>query len=190
MGSVAVIGRQVVYNPAPAYLQTELNIFICFGCVIGSTVNDFTNFKYIDLPEHFIAGFMGCTFGFILSEIMQGKKRQIKPAVQALFGLAFGVALMVGWEYYEFTMDRLYGFNMQHSFLTNDGLIDTMVDLIFGSAGALTAMFVEAFRKTGVWGKDKNRKRIAYKKLKEESRQEKELLYQNKLIEFAKLKKK
>ena len=53
--------------------------------------------------------------------------------------------MLVGWEFYEFTMDRLYGFVMQHGQEPNGlGLTDTMVDLILGSAGAVAAMLREA----------------------------------------------
>lgn len=169
----------------PAYLQTELNIFICFGCVIGTSVNNFTDFQYIDLPEHLFAGFLSATFGFILSDMMQGEKKKIKPAVQGLFALGFGIAMMVGWEFYEFTMDRLYGFNMQHAQIpTKDGLVDTMIDLILGSIGALGAMFFESFRRTGRFGPDKEKKREIYLNSKKEAKEEKEKLYQDKMRRF------
>lgn len=179
-------GGKSFITRVPAYLQTELNIFITFGCVVGTSVNNYTDFEGIDIPEHILAGFLATTFGFILCDMMQGEKRKIKPAVQGLFSLGFGIALMVGWEFYEFTMDRLYGFNMQHSvFLTNDALVDTMVDLILGSFGALVAMFIEAFRRTGRYGSNKKAKRAAYLRSKEEAKLEKERLYEEKMKRFA-----
>ena len=68
---------------------------------------------------------------------------------------AADVVVLVGWEFYEFTMDRLYGMDLQHA-LPNatDGALDTMIDLILGSAGALIAMFVEAFRRVGLFGEE------------------------------------
>lgn len=178
-------GGKSFITRVPSYLQTELNIFICFGCVVGTTVNNYTSLQGIDIPEHIFAGFLGCTFGFILCDVMQGEKRKIKPAVQALFGLGFGVALMVGWEFYEFTMDRLYGFDMQHSAVfAKDGLADTMIDLILGSAGSLAAMFVEVFRRTGRYGKNSTEKRKAYLRMKAETQAEKEALYEEKQKRF------
>ena len=53
-------------------------------------------------------------------------------------------------------MDRLYGLNLQNSaYNSESGLIDTMVDLILGSAGALTGMFVTALTKNKVRCKKK-----------------------------------
>ena len=71
-----------------------------------------------------------------------------------MFCLAFSVMLLTGWEFYEFTMDRLYGLNLQRSgFNTEAGLIDTMIDLIIGAAGSLTGMFITAFSKAGFFKK-------------------------------------
>ena len=82
----------------------------------------------------------------------------------SLFALAFSVTITIGWEYYEFTMDRLYGLNLQQSaFNSESGLIDTMVDLILGSAGALTGMFVTAFSRNHVFEKRKEKKRLKSK---------------------------
>lgn len=169
-----ILGGKSFITKMPSYLQTELNIFACFGCVVGSTLNNFTEFDLIDIPEHTYAGFLACSFGFVLCDIMQGERHKIKPSVQALFGMAVGVAMMVGWEFYEFTMDRLYGYDLQHA-LPNatDGALDTMVDLILGSAGAFIAMFVEAFRRVGLFGKDKEAKRAAYKAAREEAKRDK-----------------
>lgn len=179
-------GGKSFITRVPAYLQTELNVFAAFGCVVGTSINNYTDFEGIDIPEHFFAGFLACTFGFILCDMMQGEKRKIKPAVQGLFAFSFGVAMMVGWEIYEFTMDRLYGFNMQHSVIfTKDGLVDTMVDLILGSAGSLLAMFLEAFRRTGRYGSNKKAKREEYLRSKAEAKLEKERLYEEKMKRFS-----
>ena len=180
-----LFGGKSFITRVPAYLQTELNIFTCFGCVVGSTVNNFTSFSYIDLPEHAFAGFLACSFGFVLSDIIQGDRHKIKPGTQALFSIAFGVTLMVGWEFYEFTMDRLYGFNLQHSLpYAADGLIDTMIDLIFGAAGSLAAMFIEAFRRTGIIGRNKEEARKVYLEQRAEAKRDKEQRYSARVKEL------
>lgn len=162
----------------PYRFQTMLNVFICLACVIGTTLNSRTDFTGIDIPEHIFAGYLASTGAFCLSEIMQGKKAPIKISVQALFSLGFAVAVLVGWEYYEFTMDRLYGFVMQHGQKPySEGLTDTMVDLMLGSGGALAAMFIESFRKVGLIGKNKKETRKAFLKEREEYKAYKAKLY-------------
>ena len=160
-----LFGGRSFITKNPAYMQTMLNCFICFGCVVGTTLNTRTDFTGIDLPEHMFAGYLACTGAYVLSEIMQGEKQPIKISVQAIFSLCSAVAVLVGWEFYEFTMDRLYGFTMQHAHISYSyGLTDTMIDLIVGTVGALIAMFIEAFRRVGIiGGKGRHEKRAKYK---------------------------
>ncbi|MBQ7548134.1 MAG: hypothetical protein IJT03_00350 [Clostridia bacterium] len=157
-----LLGGKTFITLVPYRIQTMLNVFICFGVVVGTTVNKFTSFEYIDIPEHFMAGFIATSGSYDLAVIIQGKQpkdKRISPALAAMFSLAFGVMLMVGWEFYEFTMDRLYGLNLQCShFNSENGLIDTMTDMILGSAGCVVGMFVTAFGKNSVQNKDKRGK--------------------------------
>ncbi len=157
-----LFGGKSFITYVPYYIFTFLNCFIAFSVAIGSTVNKFTTFPYIDLPEHFFAGFIAAVGGYEFAVIMQSrqpKDKRISPALASLFALAFSVTLMVGWEFYEFTMDRLYGLNLQRSaFNIEEGLVDTMVDLILGSSGALLGMFVIAFKKNNVLSKKKAEK--------------------------------
>ena len=170
-----LFGGRSFITKMPAYMQTLLNVFICFGCVVGTTLNTRTDFAGIDIPEHIFAGYLACTGAYVLSEIMQGEKAPIKISVQALFSLGFAVSILVGWEYYEFTMDRLYGFTMQHGQAPySHGLTDTMADLMLGTGGALAAMFIEAFRRVGIiGGKDRHEKRAKYLAQRAEVKKEK-----------------
>ena len=161
-----LLGGKTFITLVPHKVQTMLNILICFGIVVGTTVNKFTNFEHIDVPEHFMAGFIATAGSYELAVIIQGKQpkdKRISPALAAMFSLAFGVTLLTGWEFYEFTMDRLYGLNLQRSvFNSEDGLIDTMIDLIVGAAGSLSGMFYNIFsrikRERKLQGSIKNEK--------------------------------
>ena len=170
-----LLGGKSFITRFPYRLQTMLNIYICFACVVGTTLNARTSFTGIDIPEHIFAGYMTCSGGFFLAEIMQGKREPIKISVHAMFGLCFGITILVGWEFYEFTMDRLYGFVMQHGQEPfAEGLTDTMIDLILGAVGALAAMFVETFKIVGYIGKDRKANRAAYRAKREEYKAYKE----------------
>lgn len=144
-----LFGGKSFITKVPYNLFTYLNCFIAFGSVVGSTVNKFTDFAYIDIPEHAFAGFIAAVGGYEFAVIIQSKQpvdKRISPALASLFSLAFAVTIIVAWEFYEFTMDRLYGLNLQRSVFNNEGgLIDTMVDLILGAGGALIGMFCSAF---------------------------------------------
>ncbi len=127
--------------------QTQLNIFICVGCVVGTTLNKETNFEMSDIILHFFAGVIASSSMYEFSELVNGQKRETGPAMKAMFSLLGAVTLLVGWEFYEFSMDRIYGMHLQCSYPdTEAGLIDTMWDLIIGTCGALIAMFINIRR--------------------------------------------
>ena len=159
--------------------QTLLNAFIFFGTVIGSTINNRTSFEHCDLISHFLAGLLTAYFAYDFAYLIQGKKGRLSPALASMFSLGFSCAIFIGWEFYEFTMDRLYGLHLQRSFPTSDsGLVDTMVDFIFGVAGALTAMLYTAFKRNGVIGKNKTKIRLQ-KQRENEQAAEKERVWQD-----------
>jgi uncharacterized membrane protein YjdF len=157
--------------------QTLLNIFIGFGVVIGYFLNTKTNFPYTNVIEHFMAGVVAAYFAYDFAVVFQGRKRHLSPALASMFSLMFAVFISVAWEFYEFTMDRLYGYTLQRSFILDEGgLIDTMLDLILSGAGALVGMFFVAFSKNGIIGKNRKEVRARVKAQSQQDRAE-ELAY-------------
>lgn len=143
-------GGKSFITKVPFYLQTELNVFICVGCVIGTSLNLHTDLEFMDIILHTFAGVLSQSFMFELIPLVNGKKRETGPAARALFSFTSALSILVAWEIYEFTMDRLYGMVMQRSFyFTEAGLTDTMWDLINGTIGAIVSMFILAFTKNG-----------------------------------------
>lgn len=141
-----LFGGRSFITRLPYRFQTQLNWFICIGCVVGTTLNLYTRFTHSDIIFHFLAGYIAVSASYELGLLVQGKYGKLSPALASMFSLAFGITILVGWEFYEFTMDRLYGMKLQMSDpMSEYGLIDTMVDLIVGAAGALTRMFVNIF---------------------------------------------
>ena len=139
---------------------TMLNLFIFIGVVVGTTLNNRTNFHSFDLVTHFCAGFISAWFGYDFAVIMQGRYGRLSPALASMFALCFSLGISVAWEFYEFTMDRLYGLALQCSSpMSEAGLIDTMVDFIIAAAGALIGMFIVAFYRNGKIGKHKKQVR-------------------------------
>lgn len=154
---------------------TMLNLFIFVGVVVGTTLNNRTSFHDFDLVTHFCAGFIAAWFGYHFAIMIQGRYARLSPALAALFSLCFALGISVGWEIYEFTMDRLYGMNLQCSSpVSESGLIDTMVDFIITAAGALAGMFIVAFYKNGKFGKNKKavREQIAREKKEAEIKEQ------------------
>jgi hypothetical protein len=125
----------------PYALQSRFNVFIMLGCVVGTSINIFTPFTHIDIPEHIYAGYLGACFGWELAHLMQAKYGKLAPALNALCAVSIALAILTVWEIYEFSVDRIFGLTLQNSAPNSEsGLLDTMWDLINGTGGALVGM--------------------------------------------------
>ncbi|MCR5690479.1 MAG: hypothetical protein K6G71_09545 [Clostridiales bacterium] len=158
--------------------QTMLNIFIIFGCIVVPYFNKYTNILWLNSIEHFASGFLATWFAYDFAMCMQGKKRHLSPALATMFALFFSMALSLAWEFYEFTMDRVYGYTLQKSVLLSEvGLVDTMSDLIFCTVGSLIGMFITAFWHAGIIGPDrKNRRPKEIERMKRDKQEELDFL--------------
>ena len=160
-------GGNTFIKKVPCSFQSLITVFICFGCLVGTTVNVFTDFQHIDLLTHLISGIVASAIGFKFTFITQGENRKTGVALASMFSLCAAVTVAVGWEFYEFSMDRLYGLTLQMSSpLSESGLIDTMVDFIMCAAGAIIGMIYCALYHTGKIGKNRKIRREEYLKNK------------------------
>ncbi len=128
--------RLALRLPVPVVLATTL--FIVASLFLGEMFDFYERLWWWDLALHGSAavgfGFFGFLFIFMLFE---GDRFAAPPAAIAF--LSFCVAMTVGalWEVFEFSMDQLFGLNMQKS-----GLPDTMGDLIINAVGAVISSAV------------------------------------------------
>ncbi|WP_407496606.1 hypothetical protein [Pseudooceanicola sp. MF1-13] len=104
------------------------------GTIFLGEVADFYNrFWWWDIAMHGGSAIGFGLIGFVLVFMMfQGDRFAAPPSAVAFFAFCFALAIGAMWEVFEFTMDELFGFNMQKS-----GLRDTMGDLIVDMIGAL-----------------------------------------------------
>lgn len=93
----------------------------------------------------FVLGIIGFMFIYLLNKNYTTNVT-LSPFFIALFAFCFAVMIGVIWEIYEFSLDRLLGYNMQKfRGLGQDGLVDTMLDLIVDSLGALVISILGYF---------------------------------------------
>jgi len=152
--------------------QTMLNLFIFIAVCIGTTLNNRTTFEHFDVVTHFASGVLATWFGYDFANIVYRKRGgNLGPAMSSLFSLAFSLSIAVGWEIYEFSMDKIYDMTLQR------GNTDTMVDFICCGAGSILGMLLIAFLRNGIIGKDKEKVK-EQRKLEKEKNILKEKLYQ------------
>ncbi|MBT55830.1 MAG: hypothetical protein CMF72_20835 [Mameliella sp.] len=112
-------------------------LFIFATLFLGEVADFYERFWWWDVMLHFMSALSFGLMGFLLIFMLFEGDRYAAPP-WALAALAFCVGVSIGamWEIFEFSMDQLFGMNMQKS-----GLVDTMTDLIIDTAGAAIGAF-------------------------------------------------
>lgn len=117
----------------PLEFELLLNIFIYSSIFLGEMQGFYTRFWWWDAVLHTGAGLVLGFLGFIiLFSLYRSQKLDMRPALLCFFAFCFALALGALWEIFEFSMDSIFGFNMQ-----KNGLTDTMWDMIVNTIGAL-----------------------------------------------------
>ena len=146
-----IFGKKSFIIEVEASTQTMLSLFIFIAVCIGSTLNNRTTFEHFDIVTHCASGVLSAWFGYDFANIIYRKRGDLGPAMSSLFSLAFALSIAVGWEIYEFSMDKLYGMTLQK------GNTDTMVDFISCAVGAVITMLFVSFLRNGIIGKNKEK---------------------------------
>lgn len=165
-----IFGKKSFIIEVEASTQTMLSLFIFIAVCIGSTLNNRTTFEHFDIVTHCASGVLSAWFGYDFANIIYRKRGDLGPAMSSLFSLAFALSIAVGWEIYEFSMDKLYGMTLQK------GNTDTMVDFISCAIGAVVTMLFVAFLRNGIIGKNKEQVKEE-RRLQNEKRLLKDKLY-------------
>ena len=119
----------------PPSFQIVILIFIFAAQYLGELRNYYYRFPWWDTMLHTMSGLILGFIGFLLVYILnkdEGVSLNMTPVFIAIFSFTFAVAVGALWEIFEFSMDSIFGLNMQKS-----GLTDTMGDLIVDTIGAL-----------------------------------------------------
>ena len=124
----------------PKTLNFIIVLFVFCTQYLGSLKNVYDSIKSFDTILHLTSGALICVIG-IYGFLQKGAYDITQSnCIVSMFGFCFSEAAAVFWEIYEFASDKLLGTNMQLSKeIGNIGLMDTMVDLIAGSSGAMIA---------------------------------------------------
>jgi hypothetical protein len=116
----------------PVEVDFLLTIFIFSHFVLGEFSNYYFRIWWWDLLLHASSGILIGMVGFVIIYFFLFTSRvTANPALVSLFSVTFSLAAATLWEIFEFSMDQVFGFNMQKS-----GFNDTMTDLIVAFLGA------------------------------------------------------
>ena len=130
----------------PNGLQIVITLFIFAAQVLGELNGFYTSVPWWDLMLHTISGTVLGMIGFLFVYLLNEKgdaNVNLSPAFVIIFAFCFALTIGVFWEFFEYGSDRLLGYNMQRFRLPGeDGLVDTMNDLIVDAVGAGIACIV------------------------------------------------
>jgi len=101
-------------------------------------------YPYYDKVAHIVTGTTVALLGF-LGVIFLDKymKMNLTPIFIVFFTIIFGVALGAFWEMYEFLVDVVFGGNLAGPM--QNGLEDTMLDMIFTLGGSVVVAIMGVF---------------------------------------------
>ncbi|THK43221.1 hypothetical protein E8Q33_00965 [Methylophaga sp. SB9B] len=125
----------------PSVFQLMAIGFIFASIFLGEVHGYYTKFWWWDIALHTTSGFLLGITGFLLVYLMNENDSihmHMQPGFVAFFAFMFALGMGALWEIFEFSMDQIFGTNMQKPMFSDDsGLTDTMYDLIVDAIGAL-----------------------------------------------------
>lgn len=126
-----VIARRADIKVPPSFIAAVV-VFVGGTLFLGEVYDFYNRFWWWDIAMHGGSAIGFGLIGFVLVFMMfQGNRFAAPHFAIVFFAFCFAVSIGVMWEVFEFTMDQLFGLNMQKS-----GLLDTMGDLIVDMIGA------------------------------------------------------
>ncbi len=141
-----VVFRHKMEMEIPAEFHITAVIFILASLYLGEIQSFYHRFWWWDIALHTSAGLLMGIVGFLLVYLLnesKGVELHMTPIFISLFAFLFAVAIGTFWEIFEFSMDQLFGFNMQKPMLGDpSGLADTMWDMIVNALGAFIISFM------------------------------------------------
>lgn len=128
-----------VYIP-PEFVLLSI-AFVFASLFLGEVHGYYTRFWWWDIALHTGSGVLLGIVGFLLVHVLNEIEKigvYMKPGFVAFFAFLFAIGMGALWEIFEFSMDSIFGMNMQKEMLGDpSGLTDTMWDLIVDTLGAL-----------------------------------------------------
>ena len=114
----------------PSTLEIIILLFIFAAEILGELKCYFITYHHWDTMLHTTTGFLCAATGFALIDILNRNSRikfQLSPIYVALAAFCFSMTVGVLWEFFEFSMDRLFHMDMQKDTVVNS-ITSVMLD--------------------------------------------------------------
>lgn len=100
----------------PSTLEIIILCFIFAAEILGELQNYFIQYPHWDTMLHTLSGFLLAAVGFSLVDLLNRNRPEsfnLSPIYLALVAFCFSMTVGVLWEFFEFSMDRLFEMDMQ-----------------------------------------------------------------------------
>lgn len=100
----------------PTALEIIMLLFIFAAEILGEISSYYILFPFWDDILHTLNGFLMAAIGFSLVDILNRSKKflfQLSPAFLAVVAFCFSMTIGVLWEFFEYSMDTFFAFDMQ-----------------------------------------------------------------------------
>lgn len=136
-----IIFRRHLQVEIPAEFHLTAVIFTFAALYLGEVQQFYQKVWWWDIALHASAGLLMGILGFLLIYLLNESNRvdvHLTPGFIAFFAFTFAIMIGTVWEILEFSMDQIFGLNMQKPMLGDaSGLTDTMWDMIVNAIGAI-----------------------------------------------------
>ena len=136
----------------PSTLEIIILVFIFAAEILGELACFFINVPNWDSILHTTTGFLCAAFGFALIDILNRNdkiKFELSPIYVALAAFCFSMTIGVLWEFFEFSMDRLFHMDMQ-----KDTIIHTISSVMLDPTNKNIPITIDNITSVAVNGQD------------------------------------
>ena len=134
----------------PTTLEIILLVFVFAAEILGEISEFYILFPFWDTVLHTLNGFLAAAIGFSLVELLNSNEKlafQLSPLFMAIVAFCFSMTIGVVWEFFEFGMDQIMGYDMQ-----KDTIIQTIRSVTLDPQGRNVPYVITGIADTAVNG--------------------------------------
>lgn len=106
----------------PTTLEIIVLLFIFAAEILGEINEFYIIIPFWDVILHTLNGFLAAAIGFSLVDLLNRHEKlafKLSPLFMAIVSFCFSMTIGVVWEFFEFGMDQIFGFDMQKDTIVN-----------------------------------------------------------------------
>ena len=136
----------------PTTLEIIILVFIFAAEILGEISEFYLMFPFWDTVLHTLNGFLAAAIGFSLVDLLNRSEKtmfNLSPLFTAIVAFCFSMTIGVVWEFFEFGMDTIIGYDMQ-----KDTVIHTIRSVTLDPEGRNIPYVIKGIAETAVNGQE------------------------------------